>query len=80
MKNKANKTTAQDWLKMDIEAQSGAIWTPEAFTDLKEKIKMYTLKEHNIDETILKPDPMFYNGKVIKEIEINVLRSGKNSD
>jgi hypothetical protein len=37
-KQPAEKTTSQDFLKMDLEAQSGAIWTDEKSKLQKKKI------------------------------------------
>lgn len=66
MKKENEKTTAKDWLKMDLEMQSGAIWTAEKSKLQKEKkIKPYKILDS--DPSILKPDPMKYNGKEIPD-------------
>ena len=63
MKN-SKKTTAQDWLQLDLKAQSGAIWTSEKSGLLKEKkIKNYEVPTDS--SNILNPDDMLYNGKKI---------------
>lgn len=41
MKN-SKKTTAQDWLQLDLKAQSGSIWTSEnSGLQKKNKVKPY---------------------------------------
>lgn len=54
--NDVEKTTALDWLEMDLKSQSGAIWT-----DGKE-----SEDEIESDISILKPDPIEYNNKTIE--------------
>lgn len=62
----SKKTTAKDWLKMDLEMQSGAIWTAEkSKLQKKKKIKPYKILDS--DPCILKPDPMKYGGKEIPD-------------
>ncbi|WP_175623331.1 hypothetical protein [Chryseobacterium schmidteae] len=63
MKN-AKKTTAQDWLQLDLKAQSGAIWTSEKSRLLKKnKAKPYQAPKEK--SHLLNPDPELYNGKKI---------------
>lgn len=59
---KPEKTTTKDWLKMDLKAQSGAIWTDE-------KSKLQKKNKYKISESamVLKPDPIKYGGKEIPE-------------
>lgn len=59
---KPEKTTAKDWLKMDLKAQSGSIWTDE-------KSKLQKKNKYKISESamVLKPDPIKYGGKEIPE-------------
>lgn len=64
MENTKKTTTAQDWLEMDLKAQSGAIWTDEK-TGLQKEKKNYTIPIS--EPQLLKPDPIYYNGK---EVEI----------
>lgn len=54
------KTTSQDFLEMDLKAQSGSIWTEE-----NEKSKKY--KHQNFKPIILKPDPVLYS---VKDLEV----------
>lgn len=66
MKNSKKTTTAQDWLEMDLKAQSGAIWTKENSEDKPmRKKKIYTNPE--IPPTILKPDPIKYGSLEIRD-------------
>lgn len=59
MKNTKKTTTAQDWLEMDLKAQSGAIWTDQTSKDKPlHKEKQYSNPENN--PTILKPDSIKY--------------------
>lgn len=67
-KTNPEKTTTDDFLKMDLEAQSGSIWTDE-ISKANPKHKKY--ENNTIPPTIL-TDPAFYNGKEITN-EIPVL-------
>ena len=62
------KTTSEDFLKMDLEMQSGSIWTDE------KKGTKYNI-ENEITASIL-TDPAFYNGKEITH-EIPVIINNK---
>lgn len=66
------KTSSDDFLKMDLEAQSGSIWTEEK-TKGPKKEKKYV--ENNIPPSLL-TDPAFYNGKEITH-EIPVIINNK---
>lgn len=67
MKNSKKTTTVQDWLEMDLKAQSGAIWNDEALEDESlQKEKPYSIPDSN--PTILKADPIKYGSL---EIQIN---------
>ena len=52
---KPEKTTAKDWLKMDLKAQSGSIWTDEKSELQKEKtvLPLYLNKQEEKWETVL---------------------------
>jgi hypothetical protein len=71
-KKTIEKTTSDDFLKMDLDAQSSSIWTEEKKKGSKQK-KKYDVK--NIAPSIL-TDPSFYNGKEITN-EISVLINNK---
>lgn len=60
-KTKPEHTTSDDFLKMDLKAQSGSIWTDE-ISKAKKNHKKY--KNNTIAPSIL-TDPAFYNGKEI---------------
>ncbi len=95
---KENTTSAKNWLKMDLEGQSGAIWTDEKsefqnektilplFSDEDEPeekwetsplitseledlefLKMLETSKLNSFGIILKPNPVYYNGREIKD-------------
>ena len=61
MKKENEKTTAKTWLKMDLEMQSGSIWTDEKSGLQKEK----NYPAQNYKPHILKPDPIKYGDKII---------------
>lgn len=64
MKN-AKKTTAQDWLQLDLKAQSGSIWTSEkSGLQKKNKVKPYQAPKEK--SQLLHPDPVLYNGKIVQ--------------
>lgn len=53
------KTTSQDFLEMDLKAQSGSIWT-------EEKAESTKYNHQNFKSIILKPDPVLYAVKESK--------------
>lgn len=60
MEESPEKSWAKTMLKLDLEIQSGAIWTDE---------KSQLQKEQKSD--LLKPDPVYYNGhEIIDRIQI----------
>ncbi|ROI12160.1 hypothetical protein EGH90_00325 [Kaistella haifensis] len=59
MNDKKKKTTnANDWLKMDLESQSGAIWINNESEKMQKKEKVYEIPE--LEPAILSPDPVKY--------------------
>ena len=64
MKN-SKKTTAKDWLQLDLKAQSGSIWTSEK-SRLKKKNKVKPYQAHKEKSHLLHPDPILYNGKTVQ--------------
>ncbi len=52
---KKKRTTTKNWLKMDLEGQSGAIWTDEKSELQKEKtvLPLYLNKQEEKWETVL---------------------------
>lgn len=64
MNNISKKEWAKKMLELDLKAQSGAIWIKEKHKiNAEKKIKHYLIEEQNPD--LLKPDPIYYNGKPI---------------
>lgn len=67
---KEKTTNANTWLKMDLEMQSGSIWTDfkDGENDDAEKENPDVFYKMPIDKTlILDGDPMVYNGKIIPD-------------
>ena len=56
---KPKKTTTKDFLKMDLQMQSGSIWTDEKSKLQKEK----EYKTPHFPPMILSPDPVKYGDK-----------------
>ena len=63
MKKENEKTTAKTWLKMDLEMQSGAIWTDEK-SGMQKKEKKYNVQPKK--PMLLTPDPTKYGDMEIK--------------
>lgn len=57
---KPKKTTTKDFLKMDLQMQSGSIWTDEKSNNLQKEKEYQPPKDQ---PGILAPDPVKYNGK-----------------
>lgn len=63
---------AKKMLELDLKGQSGSIWTEEkSGNDAEKKIKQYSVNENDGD--VLLPDPVFYNGKIIKSDCIDII-------
>ena len=62
MENPKEKTTAKTWLKMDLEMQSGAIWTDEK-SGMQKKEKKYNVQPKK--SMLLTPDPTKYGDNEI---------------
>lgn len=58
------RTTAKDWLDMDLKSQSGSIWTDEKARMLK---KNRNYSSNNSKPMILKPDTVKYGSVEIQE-------------
>lgn len=71
-KPKKETTSAETWLKMDLEMQSGAIWKDEKSNcrKKKKKIKTYELPE---EPNYIEFENGTYNGKPVIS-RINILR------
>jgi len=61
------RTTAIDWLDMDLKSQSGSIWTAEKARMLK---KNRNYSSNNSKPMILKPETVKYGSVEIQEIPI----------
>ena len=69
MKNVTRKEWAKIMLEMDLKSQEGSIWNDDNCK--KEKVLKY--KEENLKAIILSPDPIYYNGKVIKSLPPDII-------
>ena len=62
------KTNEQEWaelmLKMDLQSQSGSIWTDEK-SELQKEKKPTIYHRPDFGSMTLDPDPVYYNGKVV---------------
>ena len=62
------KNTEKEWaklmLEMDLQSQSGSIWTDEKSELQKEKTTTIC-QSPDIGSMTLDPDPVYYNGEVV---------------
>ena len=62
------KNTEKEWaklmLEMDLQSQSGSIWTDEKSELQKEKTTTI-YQSPDFGSMTLDPDPVYYNGKVV---------------
>lgn len=62
------KTNEQEWaelmLKMDLQSQSGSIWTNEK-SELQKEKKPTIYQHPDFGSITLDPDPVYYNGEVV---------------
>ena len=62
------KITEKEWaklmLEMDLKTQSGSIWTDEK-SGLQKENKITNYQILDFKPHILKPDPIYYNGKIV---------------
>lgn len=64
---------AKKMLELDLQAQSGAIWTEEkSGLNAERKSKDYEVEDQ--DPVLLVPDSVCYNGKEIKNIPALLLK------
>lgn len=64
-KKKKKTTDANDWLQMDLESQSGAIWVSNEGEKIQKKENIYKLSTPK--PKILSPDPIKYGNVEIKD-------------
>lgn len=65
MDNTPKKVWAKKMLEVDLQAQSGAIWTEEkSGLNAERKSKDYKVEDQY--PVLLVPDSVFYNGKEVK--------------
>lgn len=73
MDNTPKKVWAKKMLELDLKAQSGAIWTEEkSNTNAERKSKPYVINAQ--DSHLFVPDPVFYNGKKVKNMPALLLK------
>lgn len=62
------KTNEQEWaelmLKMDLQSQSGSIWTDEK-SELQKEKKPTIYQHPDFGSITLDPEPVYYNGEVV---------------
>ena len=61
-KIQGEKTSAKDWLDMDLKSQSGSIWKDDPVKSRKEN--KYKVQHHSA--IILNPDPVRYGNVIIQ--------------
>lgn len=73
MENQTKKKWEELMLEMDLKGLSGAIWTDEKIgRNAEEKVKQYSIIED--DANVLISDPVFYNGKILEESCLIIIR------
>ncbi|WP_312751101.1 hypothetical protein [Epilithonimonas hominis] len=62
------KATKKEWTKLmieiDLQSQSGSIWTNEK-SELQKEEKRVVYELPDFGSVSLKPDPVYYNGKIV---------------
>ena len=62
------KITEKEWaklmLEMDLQSQSGSIWTDEK-SELQKEEKRIVYQLPDFGSISLKPNPVYYNGKIV---------------
>ena len=70
------KITEKEWVKlmleMDLQSQSGSIWTDEK-SELQKEKKPTAYQLPVFGSITLKPDPVYYNGKIVNEFPPQII-------